>query len=540
MSLKKKIALSFIISASVIMILAAFESVSFFEIKREIRWLELTDTIRSKSLQLRRHEKNFFLYPERSREESTAIYEYLGDINVLLNGDLPADRTGKLAQFKALMGEYHERFRKIESSIIELARTLSYLRDSRAVRELYPLIELTFREQPLRTAEFLKKILPARGEQTLFDDLVRLDSEITQLRKNGEDITLYSKELDRVARRNVDNTIQRSQMAIVLFFSLFFVSGIATLFCISRSVARRINLLIDVMEKTGKGQFAQIPITRTNDEVGVLISKFNSMEQQLASRDAELKKKNDELLQSRKLAAIGTLASGVAHELNNPLNNVYLSAQVLKREAEHTCSPTARETVDDILSQTMRVKSIVGDLLEFARGREPQARKVDLRELVMGAYKLVSMTADTQAVTLSLVPERPGIEMYADPEQMERVFINLFSNAVDAVNGRGEITVNFLKRDKMVEVNVSDNGKGIAPVKLEKIFEPFYSTKDTGTGLGLAIVFNIIKRHGGDIGVRSKEGEGTTFTILLPVKTAPSPQPEETQSEGNPGTEERI
>ena len=107
------------------------------------------------------------------------------------------------------------------------------------------------------------------------------------------------------------------------------------------------------------------------DEVGVLIRKFDDMEDQLAEREAELERKNRELLQGRKLAAIGTLAAGVAHELNNPLNNIYLSTQVLAREAGANCPPAVKEAMGDILGQAVRVKKIVGDLLEFARGGNP-------------------------------------------------------------------------------------------------------------------------------------------------------------------------
>jgi signal transduction histidine kinase len=255
-----------------------------------------------------------------------------------------------------------------------------------------------------------------------------------------------------------------------------------------------------------------------NDEVGLLIRKFNDMEGQLAQREAEIEKKNQELLQSKKLAAIGTLASGVAHELNNPLNNIYISAQILDRETRDAPSPMVRETVNDIVGQTIRVKGIVGDLLEFARGREPRLREVELNELVMGAYKLVSTSMDTIKITFVLDSDSDGVKLDADSEQMERVFINLFTNAVAAMAGAGDLKVKVLREGDVVTVRVSDAGRGIPADAVEKIFEPFYTTRDKGTGLGLAIVFNTIKKHGGDINVESAEGKGTTFTMKLPVR----------------------
>ena len=109
------------------------------------------------------------------------------------------------------------------------------------------------------------------------------------------------------------------------------------------------------------------------------------------------------------------------------------------------------------------------------------------------------------------------IKIVADHEQMERVFINLFTNAVDAMNGKGDLTVTPVKNREFVKIKISDTGRGMPPDAVEKIFEPFYTTKDKGTGLGLAIVFNIMKKHGGEINAQSEEGRGTTFTVTLPL-----------------------
>lgn len=167
----------------------------------------------------------------------------------------------------------------------------------------------------------------------------------------------------------------------------------------------------------------------------------------------------------------------------------------------------------------MRVKGIVGDLLEFARGREPHLMAVELRSFISGAYKHLSNTISMGTVRFSAELHPDEIVMYADPEQLEQVFINLFANAVDAMSGEGALTVKVEEEDNLVRIKVSDTGKGISRETLEKIFEPFYTTKDKGTGLGLAIVYNIIEKHHGEIRVESEEGRGTTFIIALP-KTA--------------------
>ena len=161
----------------------------------------------------------------------------------------------------------------------------------------------------------------------------------------------------------------------------------------------------------------------------------------------------------------------------------------------------------------------MGDLLEFARGREPHLMAIELRSFISGAYKHLGNTISMAKVRFSQELHPDEIVMYADPEQLEQVFINLFANAVDAMSGEGDLTVKADEEDKLVRIRVSDSGKGMPRETLEKIFEPFYTTKDKGTGLGLAIVYNIIEKHHGRIRVESEEGKGTTFIIDLP-KTA--------------------
>ena len=518
MSLKKKIALSFVISAFVIGALAVFEYINFIEIRNEIRYLEVTDTIRSKSLQLRRHEKNFFLYGP-APGESQALHRYLAELDSIINENLSMDKSGELSQLKKSLHEYERRFNHIE---LLAAGVSEHFRNLRATHKSYgrvlPLVESTFLERPLKVEEFLREVFAFPPDHEALTALRALDSDIIVLRKYGEDILVFSKELDKVARENVERVIRISQVAILIFFPFFLILGIGTLFVISNNVVKRLREVIDVVERTGKGDFSRMPVPSGRDEVGLLIRKFNDMEGQLAEREAEIEKKNQELLQTKKLAAIGTLASGVAHELNNPLNNIYLSAQVLERETKDTASPMVRETVGDIVGQTKRVKGIVGDLLEFARGREPRLREVDLNELIMGAYKLVSTSMDTIKITFVLDSDSEGVKLDADSEQMERVFINLFTNAVAAMSGAGDLKEEILKEGDVVTVKVSDTGRGMPADAVEKIFEPFYTTRDKGTGLGLAIVFNIIKKHGGDINVESVEGKGTTFIIVLPAR----------------------
>ena len=520
MSLKKKIALSFFISAAIIAVLAGFEYVNFHVIKKEIRFLELTDTVRSKSLQLRRHEKNYFLYsPAKAQEESEAIHRYLDELDVILAAPAPLDKEGTFPELQLLVNEYRAGFDAIEALLTSLSGDLRLLKRAHGDHaEFFPLIEAAIYERPFQAAGFLETVFKVRASHRLIMGLGRLDVEIMRLRKSGEGIINISKELDRQAREKVERGISASQAAIVIVFPIFLVTGVVMLFLITRNIVRRLALLGDVVEKTAKGTFAHVEAPegqRGKDEVGVLIRKFDEMEDQLAERAAEINRKNDELVQVKKLAAIGTLAAGVAHELNNPLNNIYLSTQVLARELGASAPPAVKEVTEDILGQTVRVKKIVGDLLEFARGRDPVKRECELNGLITGAYAR-ARSGRTGQVRFSLDSDPSGVRLMADPEQIEQVFINLFANAHDAMDGTGSITVRVAASADAVTVRVADSGNGMPPASIEKVFEPFYTTKHKGTGLGLAIVFNIIKKHYGEITVASTEGRGTTFTLTLP------------------------
>ncbi len=520
MSLKRKIASSFFISAALIAGLAAFEYFNFNIIKKEIRFLELTDTVRSKSLQLRRHEKNFFLYsPAKSNEESEAIHRYLDELDAILSGRVPYAKAGVQSALLDHVRDYRRGFDAIEVLLRDLTKALRTIRNGHeGYGQFFPLIEASFYERPFQAAEFLRRVFRLPPDHRLVTGLRLLDEEIAALRKNGEGIINIAKDLDRSARENVERGIRDSQAAILIIFPAFLVLGMAMLFLIARNIVRRLRLLHDVIEKTGRGSFGHIaaPELWGTDEVGVLIRKFDQMEEQLAERQAQIERQHRELVQTKKLAGIGTLASGVAHELNNPLNNIYLSTQVLARELGESAPEEVRDVVADILGQTVRVKKIVADLLEFARGREPRTREVELNRLISGAFARARAGAPAGDVRFELDSDPAGVVISADPEQLEQVFINLFANAADAMGDGGSLRVSVAPAEDAVTVRVSDTGRGIPKESLDKVFEPFYTTKDKGTGLGLAIVFNIIKKHYGRITVSSEEGKGTTFTLTLP------------------------
>src|SRR3989339_1180134 len=507
MSLERKIILSFVISATIIAIFAVSSYVNFLKVRKEIRYLELADTVRSESLQLRRHEKNFFLYGDT--KEMDEVHRYLRDLKTILGQGRKGYNTEKLLGLENKIDEYSLRFNRIEVIYRDFLKEFAWLKPLRKeYSSFFPLIESTFLERPLVNAQLIEKIFSLKMSSPVIAMLKELDNEITSLRKNGEEILTLSKDLDRSAREKAERAISLSQTAALVLFPLFLIFGLAALFVISHSVVRRLKLLAAAIEKTGKGDFSSLPVPEKQDEVGVLITTFNKMEADLIERDEELSRKNEELLQSRKLASVGALASGVAHELNNPLNNIYLAAQTLAKEiGPETCPPLVKETVGDISSQTLRVKRIVSDLLEFAREKAPERKRLNIIEIIRGVIEQMKASGEIDGMKYDFISE-DIIELSADMHLMEQLFINLFTNARDAMEAKGLLKIEVQHLHNDVRIVVSDTGKGIPMSDIPRIFDPFFTTKDRGTGLGLAIVYGIIKKHNGKIKVKSEEGRG--------------------------------
>ena len=234
----------------------------------------------------------------------------------------------------------------------------------------------------------------------------------------------------------------------------------------------------------------------------------------------ELEATHHQLVQAEKIASLGRMAAGVAHEINNPLAGILIYAELLARELEQ--QPSLRENIEIVINQTMRCQQIVNRLLDFSRHSLGQKRLFEPNEIIRNCVDLVRNQAFFHNIQIrqELDPSLPQI--IGDPGQIQQVFANLLLNAADAMNGSGAITVSSQRTPggEGVEVRFTDTGCGIPLDIQDKIFEPFFTTKPPGkgTGLGLSIVYGVIQRHGGTIEAESLPGCGTTFTVTLPLE----------------------
>ncbi|MCS6907020.1 MAG: cache domain-containing protein [Anaerolineales bacterium] len=274
----------------------------------------------------------------------------------------------------------------------------------------------------------------------------------------------------------------------------------------------QLRRLVQTSQKVSAGDLSARAPVSVGGEVGLVARSFNAM------LDA-LQNTQDKLIQSEKLASLGQLAAGVAHELNNPLATILLYADILRREV--TLDEQHRADLETVISETQRCKQIVSALLNFARQTRVDARPISLNDLIFELIEIEKRHPRYEKITfeLNLDPELPLAEL--DPAQMREVFLNLIHNAADAMPEGGKILIRTAARpDGMVTFEVEDEGRGIPPEHLSKLFTPFFTTKPVGkgTGLGLAITYGIVKMHRGQISVMSEVGKGTTFTVSLPLK----------------------
>lgn len=304
---------------------------------------------------------------------------------------------------------------------------------------------------------------------------------------------------------------------------LLLVTTLVTAFFVWR-FTRPIKELSIAARRVAGGNFeVQVPTDR-RDEMGTLAASFNEMTARLGrARELEI-----QLHQAEKGAVVGRLAAAIAHEIRNPLNYINLTLDHL-RSSFAPDDEIKRETfvrlTDQLKSEVARINRHITDFLKYSRPSKLELQGVDVRAEAEDALRMVEARVDERGIETTIVQEGDLPRILADRESLRSVLTNLVINAVEAIDGDGgSISINLSQTNTdFIKVQITDTGCGIAPDDIAKVFEPYFSTKDTGTGLGLAIVKKAIDDHGGTINVASKQGAGTTFTITLPVQEKGEP-----------------
>ncbi|GAB4340596.1 MAG: hypothetical protein Kow0099_16650 [Candidatus Abyssubacteria bacterium] len=317
---------------------------------------------------------------------------------------------------------------------------------------------------------------------------------------------------------------------VILAFGFLFATVLG--YTISRGISRPIRILYRKVLAVAEGDLDQQFEAQSKDEIGDLGRAFNIMTRKLR----QLRELEQEIQRRNRLAALGELSAGVAHEIRNPLGIIKNSAEMLRDRIQDNSK--RRELTDFIIEEVDRLNRVVTNFLQFARPSQPCAEPIDINSVVEHSLVFVTPEIEPGSITIKKMLATNLPLVMADSEQCHQVFLNLFMNALQAMNGSGTLTVETRISESdassiathsmalsppdqmnkpMVDIVISDTGEGIAPELLPRIFDPFFSTKDDGVGLGLSLVHKIVENHNGRIRVNSVPGAGTTFVISLPT-----------------------
>jgi two-component system NtrC family sensor kinase len=447
-----------------------------FSLRRKIYAIELFDDLLNDVLELRRYEKNLVLYRDRSSLQEGL--DYLKEV---------------AHDYQLLQEDIH--------SIVGADAGAAFVRN---IAHYQALLD-----------EF----------STLKADAVRPVLE-ERLRGEGKLLVDFAQNLIQRKRRRIDQTLKRVLTIPLASIASLVVLVILIFRFVTTGILKPLSLVEDATEKVAKDSFTPIAYDKERkDEITRLIASFNKMVDELDSRQ-------EQLVQSRKLASIGTFTSGIAHELNNPLNNISITAESMLLNYQEMSRQQMREMIDDILTQADRASQVVKNLLEFSRTERPCLMDLNIGEVIERTLSLIKNQLIVARIRVEkhIAEDLPAVR--GKQQDLQQALVNILLNAIQAMPEGGTVAV-AVGRDPQgqIRIDITDSGTGIAPDALEHIFDPFFTTKASGqgTGLGLSLVYSIIRAHGGHIEVRSETDKGTTFSIFLPV-IDPKEIPDEDQS----------
>jgi signal transduction histidine kinase len=534
------------------------------DVKNRQDYVQIADDLKEHVLETRRIEKNFLhfknedlreqlkkaislltdlLYsisPETAREIgeedisfiTSSIQEYDSFIKGLFNNYLLETRITDTVRTE---GRKLETFAEREELAPELSQ--SFILNLRRLEKNYML----FRDdqafsQLYEGLAHLKNVMPFCIKCTPYIEAVHslsdtykksaeMENELQVTGKNLEEITgtIAVRERERISSF-ITQTKQILLIVLILLCTLgpFFVYKTATY------IVAPIKRLAEITKKISEGDMQLRAPLREHDETYSLAQSFNTMLNNLQQTHKSLEhsidllhEKQVQLVESEKRASIGLLVSGVAHELNNPLNNISLTAETMIEDLEELPQDDLKSYVNDIFSQCERAQNIVVNLLDFARARRSTGMEdQDIVTVVQDSISLIANQLRVNKISLKKDIPDGGLYVRGNRSKLEQIFISIMTNAIQAMEEEGTLTV-IVQPDegnRNVLIKINDTGPGIPEEELKNIFEPFFTTKAVGkgTGLGLSVSRSLVMEHKGEIEVESRPGEGTTFTIKLP------------------------
>ncbi len=395
----------------------------------------------------------------------------------------------------------------------DLAEAIERVNNAQALSKQLP-PQLSDTEIQASTDETLEHYRTLLIEMANADRHGRASTEITDdLLVTGSRMLALGEKLDAEARELLDDAVaahhRNLQWTIVATIALAVAAGIL----VTRSVVQPLRTIESSLTRVAAGEAGRLDHASGDREVGSLTDAINRTLKELDDRQKAITR-------SSRLVALGTMLSGVAHELNNPLSNISTSCQILLEEIDDLPEDIRHDLLAQIDGEVLRAQRIVGTLLDFARERQYERVDTPVRTLVDEVLQLTRNLTPTDATIAIDVPD--GLTVEVDRQRFQQVLINLLQNAAGVIGPGGQIRIAARREDGPdgagTRIAVEDNGPGIAPENLPRIFDPFFSTKPVGkgTGLGLFIVHEIVGQHGGTVSVDSEPGRGCRFVVHIP------------------------
>jgi len=314
--------------------------------------------------------------------------------------------------------------------------------------------------------------------------------------------------------------IQKTRMMLILMGLAGLAMGVGGAALLSRSVTGPLKKLVEATVNISKGEFTQKIDIDSEDEIGNLAQSFNEMSYQLLLTRKRIEEANRKLVQAEKLASIGRIAAGIAHEIRNPLTSVKLNIQKLFQS--NRLDEIEKEHLNLSQEGITQMEKFIKELLDFTRVYELNLNRFSIEQILDESVKIIADSLELKKITLEKHYQEALPQVLVDGDKMRQVFLNLLRNAYEAVEegGRIRVSLSLLKEDSgnKIKIDVVDNGPGIPEEFREVIFEPFYTTKSTGIGLGLPNARKIVEQHKGSIKVKENVKEGASFEILIPCE----------------------
>jgi two-component system NtrC family sensor kinase len=462
-SIKRKLTISLLVVYFLSSLATVFAQFSLSRVEAKISVIKTLDELSQKVLETRRYEKNYLLYG--NAEDLRIALDYLSQVR----NDVKS-------------------FRSIEA---------------------FPQEDLPEYEQKLEGyADSLQK-LKIRSES------VRPEELEEEVHLSGHTFTTYVLDQDNLIRKEITSAALQARKLSQIILGLAIILGVFLTIYLIRRIVNPLEFICRAASRITEGELSTIPMVPGPDRSREEMDLVNSLNLMLRF----LETKQNQLIQSAKLATIGKVTAGIAHEINNPLNNIYLTAEVLLEDLPNIECAERLEMVNDILNQAERAREVVHHLLTFSRSKQTTTlEKVNLAALVKQTLVfLKNQIRIGQIAVHSEMPEKM-IMVSGNANHLQQVFVNIILNAIQAMGPGGLLSIRVETGDDQTAlVKISDNGPGIPEKAKAHIFDPFFTTKSEGTGLGLSVSNSIIEDHNGKISLQSEEGKGTTFIVSLPI-----------------------